>query len=130
MAFIISRNGIETAIEALSLNETTLKYKLLAAIQSHLPDDDAIQSVASISTEKLIREIWEIDDPNEIKTKRKNLSSLKSTVNKVLKKLSKEGANPEKVKESLANMNILVDDWGGKFQCQEISSKKGIFAIQ
>lgn len=43
-----------------------------------------------------------------------------------INKIDKPGANPEKIKEQLANMNILVEDWGGKFQCQEISAKKGI----
>ncbi len=42
-----------------------------------------------------------------------------------INKIDKPGANPEKVKEELAQMNILVEDWGGKFQCQEISAKKG-----
>jgi translation initiation factor IF-2 len=43
-----------------------------------------------------------------------------------LNKMDKEGANPEKIKEQLAAMNILVEDWGGKYQSQEISAKKGI----
>ncbi|MBL7705135.1 MAG: translation initiation factor IF-2 [Taibaiella sp.] len=43
-----------------------------------------------------------------------------------INKIDKEGANPEKIKEQLAGMNILVEDWGGKFQSQEISAKKGI----
>ncbi len=43
-----------------------------------------------------------------------------------LNKMDKEGANPEKIKEQLAGMNILVEDWGGKFQSQEISAKKGL----
>ena len=43
-----------------------------------------------------------------------------------INKIDKEGANPEKIKEQLANMNILVEDWGGKFQSQEISAKKGL----
>lgn len=43
-----------------------------------------------------------------------------------LNKVDKEGAQPEKIKEQLANMNILVEDWGGKFQSQEISAKKGL----
>jgi translation initiation factor IF-2 len=43
-----------------------------------------------------------------------------------LNKIDREGANPEKIKEQLANLNILVEDWGGKYQCQEISAKKGL----
>lgn len=42
-----------------------------------------------------------------------------------INKIDKENANPEKIKEELANMNILVEDWGGKFQSQEISAKNG-----
>jgi len=42
-----------------------------------------------------------------------------------INKIDKEGANPEKIKEQLAGMNILVEDWGGKYQSQEISAKKG-----
>ena len=43
-----------------------------------------------------------------------------------INKIDKPGANPEKIKEQLANMNLLVEDWGGKYQSQEISAKKGI----
>jgi len=43
-----------------------------------------------------------------------------------INKIDKEGANPEKIKEQLAQLNILVEDWGGSFQCQEISAKKGL----
>ncbi|MGB2996068.1 MAG: translation initiation factor IF-2, partial [Ferruginibacter sp.] len=42
-----------------------------------------------------------------------------------INKVDKEGANPEKIKEQLAGMNILVESWGGKYQSQEISAKKG-----
>ncbi len=42
-----------------------------------------------------------------------------------INKIDKEGANPEKIKESLAQMNYLVEDWGGKYQSQEISAKQG-----
>jgi translation initiation factor IF-2 len=40
-------------------------------------------------------------------------------------KIDKDGANSDKVREELAAMNMLVEDWGGKYQCQEISSKSG-----
>ncbi len=43
-----------------------------------------------------------------------------------INKIDKPGANPEKIREQLSNMNILVEDWGGKYQCQEISAKKGL----
>ena len=43
-----------------------------------------------------------------------------------INKMDKDGANPEKIKEQLAGMNILVESWGGKYQSQEISAKKGL----
>ncbi|MBO7067699.1 MAG: translation initiation factor IF-2 [Bacteroidaceae bacterium] len=43
-----------------------------------------------------------------------------------INKIDKPGANPEKIKEGLANMNFLVEDWGGKYQSQDISAKQGI----
>ena len=42
-----------------------------------------------------------------------------------INKIDKDGANPEKIKEQLASMNILVESWGGKYQSQEISARKG-----
>ena len=42
-----------------------------------------------------------------------------------INKIDKPNSNPEKIKEQLSNMNILVEDWGGKYQSQEISAKKG-----
>ena len=42
-----------------------------------------------------------------------------------INKIDKPGANPEKIKETLAQMNYLVEDWGGKYQSHEISAKKG-----
>ncbi len=42
-----------------------------------------------------------------------------------INKIDRPGANPEKIKEQLSQMNILVEDWGGKYQCQEVSAKSG-----
>ncbi|MFT7019364.1 MAG: translation initiation factor IF-2, partial [Cyclobacteriaceae bacterium] len=42
-----------------------------------------------------------------------------------INKMDRPNANPEKIKEELANINILVEDWGGKYQCQHISAKTG-----
>ena len=43
-----------------------------------------------------------------------------------INKIDRDGANPEKIKEQLASMNILVESWGGKYQSQEISAKQGL----
>lgn len=42
-----------------------------------------------------------------------------------INKIDKPGANPDKIREALSHMNLLVEEWGGKYQCQEISAKKG-----
>jgi translation initiation factor IF-2 len=43
-----------------------------------------------------------------------------------INKIDREGANPDKIREHLAQMNYLVEDWGGKYQCQEIAAKSGL----
>ncbi|MFM2284315.1 MAG: translation initiation factor [Bacteroidota bacterium] len=43
-----------------------------------------------------------------------------------INKIDKDGANPDNIRNQLSQMNILVEEWGGKFQCQEISAKKGL----
>lgn len=43
-----------------------------------------------------------------------------------INKIDRDGANPDKIREQLAAMNVLVEEWGGKYQCQEISAKKGL----
>jgi translation initiation factor IF-2 len=43
-----------------------------------------------------------------------------------INKIDKPGANPDSIRNQLSQMNILVEEWGGKFQCQEISAKKGL----
>lgn len=43
-----------------------------------------------------------------------------------INKIDKDGSNPEKIREQLAGMNLLVEEWGGKYQSQELSAKKGL----
>ena len=43
-----------------------------------------------------------------------------------INKIDKPGANPDKIRQDLSAMNLLVEEWGGKYQCQEISAKKGL----
>ena len=43
-----------------------------------------------------------------------------------INKIDKPAANPDRIREQLAAMNYLVEEWGGKYQCQEISAKQGI----
>jgi translation initiation factor IF-2 len=43
-----------------------------------------------------------------------------------INKIDKPGASPDKIREQLSAMNILVEDWGGTYQCQEISAKQNL----
>lgn len=97
MPIIIKLQDIDEAIENLHYkNETTLKSRLLRALRQYYPDDRAAESLQSIDAEELVKTIWETgDDRDLLKTKRKNFSSLKSSVNSDLKKLYTEGNNPQ-----------------------------------
>ncbi|MCK5228125.1 MAG: hypothetical protein KAK02_07950, partial [Desulfobulbaceae bacterium] len=95
MPALISVQGINDAISALNVKENTLKDRFLKAIRSFLSSEEDIINTQSIPIEELIKKIWEIEDPKEIRAKRKNFSGLKSSVNTSLKKLDKKGKNPE-----------------------------------
>ena len=83
MAIIIKLQDIDEAIENLRYKaETTLKSKLLRALRHYYQDEDSAESLESIDTEELVKTVWETgDDAALLKTKRKNFSSLKSSVN-------------------------------------------------
>ena len=97
MPIVIKLQDIDEAIENLRYkNETTLKSRLLRAVRQYYSDDDASGSLQTIDAEELVSTIWETgDDRDLLKTKRKNFSSLKSSVNSDLKKLYVEGKNPQ-----------------------------------
>lgn len=97
MPIVIKLQDIDEAIENLRYkNETTLKSRLLRAVRQYYADDDAAESLQTIDVEELVKTVWETgDDRDLLKTKRKNFSSLKSSVNSDLKKLYVEGKNPQ-----------------------------------
>ena len=97
MPIIIKLQDIDEAIENLRYkSETTLKARLLRAVRQYYTNDMEEDSLPSIDTEDLVRTIWETgDDHDLLKAKRKNFSSLKSSVNSDLKKLYAEGKNPQ-----------------------------------
>jgi len=94
MSNLISRQGIQDITRHLPFKDDTLKARLFHAIASCYADDDAL-TLENIPAEKLIAQLWEVDSPKEIQARRKNLSSLKSSLNKNLKDLEKQGKNPE-----------------------------------
>ncbi len=106
MPSLVTRQGIEEAFKHLALKKGTLKARLVEVLDSCFPDDESIQQTKSIPVEDLASKIWNTDSPEEINTKRKNFSSLKSGLNQSLKDLDKKGKNPEGI--ILGRNNVFI----------------------
>jgi len=93
----ISLDGIEKAVSGLGYkNPNTQKCRLIQAIKSYYTDKDAINEVESIPPEALISAVWSTEtNPNQIRSKLKNLNSIKSSINKDLILAFEKGTNPE-----------------------------------
>ncbi|MFZ5758417.1 MAG: SUMF1/EgtB/PvdO family nonheme iron enzyme [Thermodesulfobacteriota bacterium] len=92
---LITLHGIDEAISNLNASPDTLKGRLIALIRAAFPSEESMQQPQAIAPEELILALWGEDDPARIRQRRKNLSSLKSALNKALKELGQEGKNPE-----------------------------------
>ncbi len=110
MSTLVSHAGITEALNNLNLKSGTQKADLVNALLARLPDQETLQETNSIPTEVLIMDIWGTDDPDEIKKRRKSLSSIKSSLNKSLKKLGKDGKNPEGIIISRDNIFIVSEE--------------------
>ena len=108
----VTLKGIESVKECIGYrNPGILKARYLLAVSSHFTSQEDIDNIKTIEPDLLIKEIWGIgDDPSAIKSKRKNLSSVRSTVNSDLKKLYEKGENPEGLKISADNIFIMSDE--------------------
>lgn len=112
MASIITLSGIDDAISNLNYNnKNTLNYKYVHHIRLYYTNKNSVESVGEIDNEELIKILWDTDgNPEVIKKKRKNLSSLRSSVNSNLKKLYMNGKNPEGVKIGPGNIFVMLED--------------------
>jgi formylglycine-generating enzyme required for sulfatase activity len=108
----ISLKGIDEAIASLKYrNANTLKSRLVHAVRCLYENEGPIESVEGINAEKLINALWDTDaHPATIKAKRKNFSSIKSSINADLRKLSEEGKNPEGIIIGRNNVFALSDE--------------------
>lgn len=93
----ISLKGVDQAIDNLNYRPGSVKQTLIYAIRAFYTSEESIKKLKTIETDTLIKSIWNIELDSKIKTKRRNFSSLKSSVNTDLKKLSKKGLNPENI---------------------------------
>ena len=130
MPIVIKLQDIDEAIENLRYkNETTLKSRLLRAVRQYYSDDDASGSLQTINAEELVSTIWETgDDRDLLKTKRKNFSSLKSSVNSDLKKLYVEGKNPQGIVIGAENIFTISNEAKDKALAgiMDVFKEKGI----
>lgn len=112
MPIIIRLSDIDEAIENLHYkSETTLKAKLVRAVRQYYTDDTSSETLQAIDTEDLVKAIWETGDDRELlKAKRKNFSSVKSSVNSDLKKIYAEGKNPQGLVIAHANTFAISDE--------------------
>jgi formylglycine-generating enzyme required for sulfatase activity len=112
MASAITLAGIDEAISNLKyINENTLKYRFIRQIRQYYIDDNSIASLKEIEHTALIGLLWDTDgDPETFKNKRKNLNSLRSSINTDLKTLYEKGVNPEGIKIGSDNIFVMSED--------------------
>lgn len=108
----LSLKGIDEAIANLNYrNPQALKYKLVHAVRGLYQNESPLESLKQIDPDTLIKAMWDTGlDPAAVKTKRKNLSSTKSSVNADLKKLLKEAKNPDGVIIGRDNVFVMSDE--------------------
>ncbi|MDO9462499.1 MAG: hypothetical protein Q7J61_01700, partial [Deltaproteobacteria bacterium] len=112
VATVISLKGIDEAISSLNYRDNkTLKYRLIHAIREFYESEGAVTTLQGIDTDRLVKALWDTgDDPSTIKNKRKNLSSIKSSVNADLKRLYEDGKNPEGIIIGRGNVFVMSDE--------------------
>jgi hypothetical protein len=112
MTSLITREGIEQAISNLNCGERkTLQQRLVDKISQLYRRENSVKSIQDIDTAELIKTLWMTgDDPIAVKNKRRNLSSIKYSVNARLKRLFREGKNPEGVVIGRNNIFVMSDE--------------------
>lgn len=107
----ITLSGITEALENLNYRPGSVKDKAIQAISAYYDSEDSIQNISSIDADTIIRQIWDIgDDPAKLRSKRRNFSSLKSSINADLKKLSANGLNSEDITLTESNVFDMTAD--------------------
>lgn len=107
----ITLSGIAEVIENLNYRPGSVKEKAVRAISAYYVSEDSIQDLLSIDGDSIIRQIWDVgDDYAKIKSKRRNFSSLKSSINADLRKLSQNGLNSEDITLTESNVFDMTED--------------------
>jgi len=107
----ITLSGITEALENLNYRPGSVKDKAIQAISAYYDSEDSILNLSSIDADTIIRQIWDVgDDPAKLRSKRRNFSSLKSSINADLKKLSANGLNSEDITLTESNVFDMTAD--------------------
>jgi len=112
MASAITLEGIDQSISNLKYkHKNTLKYRFVQHIRQYYTSENSVEFLNEIDYEELIKVLWDTDHSLEtIKNKRKNLNSVRSSVNADLKKLYEKGENPEGIKIGSSNIFVMSED--------------------
>ncbi|MDA3916346.1 MAG: SUMF1/EgtB/PvdO family nonheme iron enzyme [Deltaproteobacteria bacterium] len=102
----ISLKGINQAIADLKYRPGSVKHQVIMAIRDFYSSDESIKKLNSIDIDIMIKSIWDVGDNfSKLKSKKRNFSSLRSSINSDLKKLLKKEKNPENI--IIADSNIF-----------------------
>ncbi|MFW8601048.1 hypothetical protein ACOHYD_06155, partial [Desulfobacterota bacterium M19] len=110
MPSLITINSLNETLNNLPCRAGTQKAAFISALKNHFPDQESLNSGQPITIEQLIKEIWDETDPGAVKKRRKSISSLKSALNRELKKLSRENKNPEGIIVNRNNIFSISDE--------------------
>ncbi len=107
----ISLEGIDQAIANLKYRPGSVKFKAIQAIRACYTSEDSIKTIDHIDADAVIRSIWDVgDSPLKLKSKRRNFSSVKSSINADLEKLSKKELNPENLTLTESNIFDMTEE--------------------
>ena len=94
----ITLEGIDRAINELNYRKNSVKKRVIEFIRSCYISEDSVSELTSIPSDTIIQSVWDIkENYQKIKSRRRNFSTIKSSINADLKKLSEKGLNPENI---------------------------------
>jgi len=108
----ITLNGVDQAISNLNYkNIESLKYRLVSLIRHDYTSEGSVESLKSIPSDEIVKALWDTgDDFKAIKTRRKNLNTIKSSVNADFESLYHQGKNPEGIIIGPDNIFVMSDE--------------------
>lgn len=112
MAAVVSISGIDEAIKNLDYKaKDSAKLRLIRAIRAHYAGDSALTTLQAIDSDILVQEVWDTAfDDHRLRSRRKNLASIRSSVNADLKLLFGNGQNPDGIIIGSSNTFVMSDE--------------------